>query len=352
METVSENRSLLCDSRQALVSQLCSVIERRISETVSENPLTSEYRRCLLCGEDWMEGLVETPEWMGEYEDYFQWRDYEPLGRGKGWQLREVAKFGVLQRRGVDGDSDEFRKILGYRQLAESRKVFAHEGYLTARAGSRFVAWLRKGNEPTVVPLSKTERHYLAAVEAEYERVLWEAEEREKWRPKSEPAKGPRRRGRPRKVFGPEGYGALMAAIGITDQTTRRGQQDALYRMRAVHLLGDDYPWLVDKEKMEAGGNAKAWKPIILAELGRIEDERHLRTCARQLCEIRPTSKDAVRRIRKWRVGTKPGDENQFRDELARVINDYRRRHPDFTYAEVRVVLNSLCDEVDELMEE
>ena len=44
----------------------------------------------------------------------------------------------------------------------------------------------------------------------------------------------------------------------------------------------------------------------ILAELGRIEDEDDLRSIARQICELKPGSKEAVAMIRQWRTGKSP----------------------------------------------
>lgn len=137
---------------------------------------------------------------------------------------------------------------------------------------------------------------------------------------------GRRKRGRP-KVH-PE---VVMSYLGALhpEVRTERHRSNIAYRFRAIRVLKDDpaFTWLCDYAAM-ARGDDGAWKPGILAELGRVEDEQDMRSLARQLCELRPRAKNAVLMIRRWRTGRAPrGDPINLTSVILKAIDDYRLRH-------------------------
>lgn len=113
--------------------------------------------------------------------------------------------------------------------------------------------------------------------------------------------KQPARRGRPR-AFNYDAMGDLLRFVR-GDVHTRRGDQNILYRQRALAVLENGFPWLADTEAMRAGA-PNAWKPGILTELGRIESEMLLRKCAAFICRRQPaTVREGERMVRAWRNG-------------------------------------------------
>src|SRR4051794_40519565 len=91
------------------------------------------------------------------------------------------------------------------------------------------------------------------------------------------------------------------------DTKTHRHMQNVAYRQRALHYLSQDqqFAWLCD-EKAMMEGEAQAWRPGILAELGRIPDTEEMKRAAAQLCEMKPKTKAAVAMIRRYRIGKSP----------------------------------------------
>ena len=84
----------------------------------------------------------------------------------------------------------------------------------------------------------------------------------------------------------------------------------------------------------------KAWRPTILAELGRIPDDQDLKAMAGRICQLKPQTKDAVLLIRRWRKGQeRPGDAGSLAAALAACINDYLKRYPSTTWPTVRAAL-------------
>jgi hypothetical protein len=105
-----------------------------------------------------------------------------------------------------------------------------------------------------------------------------------------------KRRGRPR-VFNPE-----MEAIlrGSFSDKTQRGIQNKFYLLRAFRLVQNDpaLKWLYDKE-------AETIKSVILSELGRITSDTDLLNMAREICNLKPRTRDAVLLIRAFRKSEK-----------------------------------------------
>lgn len=149
--------------------------------------------------------------------------------------------------------------------------------------------------------------------------------------------------GRPR-VLAPEYEQALQQLF--PDVQSHRHLQNVACRQRALVLLSDDpaYRWLCDPEAMQQGKrlspSQKAWRPTILAELGRIPDDQDLKAMAGRICQLKPRTKDAVLLIRRWRKGQeRPGDAGSLAAALAACINDYLKRYPSTTWSMVRAAL-------------
>jgi len=109
-----------------------------------------------------------------------------------------------------------------------------------------------------------------------------------------------RPRGRP-PAFSPE----AMAIARSTGARSRRSQQDFLYRLKAAHLLrriaalrssaAARLSWLIDLE------TGRCLQPSVLAELGRINDNRAMLRLALALCDVKPPTKVAINWIRQKR---------------------------------------------------
>jgi hypothetical protein len=140
-----------------------------------------------------------------------------------------------------------------------------------------------------------------------------------------------------------EGVGALKPG------QTRRNHLNVLYSLDALKILLRDeerFAWLLGRN----GGKSDAEpapRNSILSELGRIEDEEDILAVADQLCKLKPKAREAIARIRRWRLGkSRPGDAFELGTELAAKLDDYWMRHPDLPTSEVEVALLALLCEV------
>ena len=143
----------------------------------------------------------------------------------------------------------------------------------------------------------------------------------------SEAASEKRRRGRPRIMD--EEWHAIVDAL-TPEVRTERARHDFHYRTKAIQTLCYEprFAWLADEGKMAVGAK-DAWKPSILAELGRIRDADTLRAVALRICELRPSTKEAVALIRRFRLGREAhGDYRALWMHLARALDEYVAVHP------------------------
>jgi hypothetical protein len=108
--------------------------------------------------------------------------------------------------------------------------------------------------------------------------------------------------------------------------TTERGLLNVAYRIRAMQLLKDGYPWLVDPIKAR-NGEPDAWQPLILMELGKIADVGAMQAIAAKLCEIKPKAKEGAAMVRNARLGKPAGDPYQLANILIDKINHYTLTH-------------------------
>src|SRR5262245_7533859 len=139
-----------------------------------------------------------------------------------------------------------------------------------------------------------------------------------------------RKRGRPEAVP-PEAL-AVYARM-FPEIKTRRGLQERCYAGLAIRALSDDpaFEWLVSTREQIAGGTSRL-RHTILAELGRVSDERMIKEMARLLCKQRPTAKRAAALIRRWRrAPCRDASILGLAAALEGCVNDYLATHPGTT---------------------
>jgi hypothetical protein len=113
--------------------------------------------------------------------------------------------------------------------------------------------------------------------------------------------------------------------------------QNRLYALRAMDRLGllEDGKLreaLAEKPALDWLVSEEGARWAILAELGRIRDSGAFDTAVRWVLEYRPRTKEAVARIRRFRIGkSNPPDTNELADEVVRAVDDYATRHPGIT---------------------
>ena len=126
-----------------------------------------------------------------------------------------------------------------------------------------------------------------------------------------------------------EEWHAIVDAL-TPEVRTERARHDFHYRTRAIQTLCYEprFAWLADEGKMAVGAK-DAWKPSILAELGRIHDADTLRAVALRICELRPSTKDAVAMIRRFRLNREPpANYLDLVYHLAKALDEYVTVHP------------------------
>lgn len=122
---------------------------------------------------------------------------------------------------------------------------------------------------------------------------------------------------------------------------SRRGLVDMAYRQRAIRLVKDipACQWVCDFEGMRRGDDS-AWRPSILTELGRINDDDALIAVAIEVCERQPSREEAIRLIRRYRTAPRPPLPDQLTTEILGAINGYIRRYPQTTWPAVHDALD------------
>ncbi len=130
---------------------------------------------------------------------------------------------------------------------------------------------------------------------------------------------------------------AMADGVFSGSKKTRRQTQNRLYALRALERLGllgnrelkrvltgrPALRWLVDEDGARWG---------ILAELGRIRDLDKFDAAVAWVLEHRPKTEEAVARIRPFRIGkSRSPNARELAEEIIRVVNGYRIRHPELT---------------------
>lgn len=123
---------------------------------------------------------------------------------------------------------------------------------------------------------------------------------------------------------------------------THRHRLNMKYLKRALLLLFEDirFSWIVTKDTM-MDIDCK-WKPGILSELGRIQDNNELIAMALEICDLKPKTKTAIAMIRSARLGKegKPDITGAISAFLKRYIDE----HPTVTVDEVKESIMSAAE--------
>jgi hypothetical protein len=150
-----------------------------------------------------------------------------------------------------------------------------------------------------------------------------------------------RKRGRPRH-FSKEEMQRVDASSRLMGQKrTPRAQQNFIYMSRAMRVIEPLLPkhpelrWLIDPEAIMRGEGHL--QQSIMQELGRVRDDRMLVALALRICELRPTSHDAVKRLRQARLkhGAK-GSVDELTERLRCEVNEYLRWRPHLTLTDAK----------------
>jgi hypothetical protein len=141
---------------------------------------------------------------------------------------------------------------------------------------------------------------------------------------------------------------AVNYAIGGR-HVTARTKQAKFYQMRAIQVLGvtldsrtpKAYRWIWPAPEPGTEDNRPRW--TILAELGRIDDDKTLRSVAAQVCKAKMKTAEALRALRRMRTGKrKPGDTLELANVIVDVINDYTSRRPGLSPDDIRKALRTV----------
>ncbi len=153
------------------------------------------------------------------------------------------------------------------------------------------------------------------------------------------------KRGRPRGIeaeWGAQSIAAMERLGLFAGAKSRRGRDTVLYRQRAVHFVvrakDDRLKWLLDEDKIDK--EEDGWKPSVLSELGRIDNPDEMLSVALAVCEARPSVGDAVRMVKRYRLGgaVKQGNSAELTDAIIGTVNRYLKEH-DISWAEVNGAL-------------
>ena len=132
-------------------------------------------------------------------------------------------------------------------------------------------------------------------------------------------------------VMSPEMESALRRLR--PEAATPGGVHDLYSRSRAMLVLKDssEYRWLLDWDAAMRGED-RAWRPLILTELGRLADAETIKRVAGVLCQRKPQTRSAVAFLRRLRqVSERPGDAAALAGVIGAAVNRYRRAHPGTT---------------------
>jgi hypothetical protein len=124
---------------------------------------------------------------------------------------------------------------------------------------------------------------------------------------------------------------------------SERTIQNTSYHLRAFALLVEEpwAEWLIGYTSQE--GKPGQVRKTILAELGRLEDDTELVMMARAICASHPNTRDALARIRQFRLGCmRVGRISQLTEVLRRTVNTYLWQHADFSLADAQLAVADL----------
>jgi hypothetical protein len=134
----------------------------------------------------------------------------------------------------------------------------------------------------------------------------------------------------------------------VPDVKTTRHLQNVAYRQLAMGYLANDpaFAWLCDSERMTAGD--AAWRPGILAELGRFLEEETIKAYAARICELKPKTKDAIAMLRRARTGKASApDTLDLTNKIIGLINQYAADRPGMTKDQILDAIATARDAVE-----
>jgi hypothetical protein len=157
-----------------------------------------------------------------------------------------------------------------------------------------------------------------------------------------------RKRGRPCKI--PE-WERRLAHEGRTAGRSPRQQNNDIYQTRALAQLmqdpGQRFGWLCSDESAVMRGEGRM-RNTLLSELGRIDNEQTREMLALMLCETQPTTREALRVLRRVRLQRVPlGNRWQLAEVIRRAIHTYLGEHERLPWADVRQALYEVLADVD-----
>jgi hypothetical protein len=134
----------------------------------------------------------------------------------------------------------------------------------------------------------------------------------------------------------------MMQAKLAFNVKSSRAAQNKIYMSRACQVLGYSprLAWLglSSKKKRLAGGRIRE---CVLAELGRIHDEKCLAVVARELCEKPPaTTRLGIQVVRQLRCnGRWIGGAEDLANRIWALVKAYRSDHPNTSWRETRLAV-------------
>jgi hypothetical protein len=149
----------------------------------------------------------------------------------------------------------------------------------------------------------------------------------------SENTEPKRKRGRPR-AFTAEFEGSLRRLQLLPPTDTERANLNRKYFHHAFHVLAhapkpERFRYLVPATVELRAGNEKFRRKSILAELGHL-DERDMIEWAAIICRKKWPTKEAVRRVREWRLGRESfptGDAESLALHILKALGGYWSAH-------------------------
>ncbi len=120
--------------------------------------------------------------------------------------------------------------------------------------------------------------------------------------------------------------------------------------LEAMNVLGDDprFKWLIDKSR----AHENAWRPTILAELGRIPDQEIMRAAAEEICKHKLSTRQAIAYVRKVRGVRKQPDSGMLLRRLFAAYNGFVAEYPEISRLDIEFAVRLFSLAVAERLSE
>ena len=164
-----------------------------------------------------------------------------------------------------------------------------------------------------------------------------------------------RKRGRPCTLRDDKMLQGVNAYIR-SNPITERGKIDIYFRIIALDQFLDDsrFDWLCSRDKLNKAKRGRhGWKPSILSELGRITNKEERENIALEICELKPKTKQAIRKIRQWRLGQEPkSNKSEMFMYFIKAVDEYISIHPSIDYDAIQQTLCEITDYLKSIQRE